>query len=191
MRFYDPAHRFDQPPGEPVPVDQPLLIDGKHTSFVTGYGVGVVQITDEMADVHGGPVGPALVLNLRLVHGHADRGAQEVRAIIFPLPETPDLPDLPGGRESTAGLRDALYAALTQVLEAYDDPTMFDESTRKAHEANLAAGFLGGAPRPRCPGCGAALFGEVAIRGACLACYPDLPPGDAVLPDLTWPEARS
>lgn len=29
-----------------------------------------------------------------------------------------------------------------------------------------------------CPGCGRQLFGEVAIRGACLACFPELPAGE-------------
>lgn len=33
--------------------------------------------------------------------------------------------------------------------------------------------------KARCPGCGEKLHGDVALRGGCLACYPDLPPDPA------------
>jgi len=36
----------------------------------------------------------------------------------------------------------------------------------------------GGQPEPpkNCPGCGIRIFGDVARRGGCRSCYPDLPP---------------
>lgn len=39
--------------------------------------------------------------------------------------------------------------------------------------ANRAA-----ARKVTCPGCGVRLFGEVAERGGCRGCYPDLPPAE-------------
>lgn len=33
------------------------------------------------------------------------------------------------------------------------------------------------APGVSCPGCGVRLFGDVARRGGCLSCFPDLPTG--------------
>lgn len=41
----------------------------------------------------------------------------------------------------------------------------------------LRTGDLGHATG-RCPGCNTKIYGDVAKRGGCLACYPDLPPGE-------------
>lgn len=73
-------------------------------------------------------------------------------------------------------------AEFHELLDKLHDPAALAElaaASDAAHDANRAAGLLPGSSPVRCPGCGSRLFGAVAVRGACLACYPDLPPGDA------------
>lgn len=68
-----------------------------------------------------------------------------------------------------------------ELHEMFDQLHTIDDAAVAAEirEANLLAGLLPDSPIIHCPGCGSRLFGEVARRGACLACYPDLPAGDA------------
>lgn len=73
----------------------------------------------------------------------------------------------------------AEFHELLDRFHTAEGAARLDAAAARAHEANYLAGYLPDSPVIHCPGCGSRLFGAVARRGGCLACYPDLPPGDA------------
>lgn len=138
------------PDGEP----RPHLLDSRTTFVVAMCEVASGFVDDEQHAVTGIPVGPALI-----IHAHGN---------IAGRPTVLDIVLAQATRELADGLVEAIGIAL--------DPDRQAAAAAIAHEANVRSGLLPGGPAVHCPGCNSRLYAEVAIRGGCLACYPDLGP---------------
>lgn len=140
----------------PLPEGRPHahLLDGR-TTFVVGMcEVSAGFIDDEQAAVTKIPAGPAIVIH---AHGHI-AGRPTVLDVVI--------------AQATRELADGFVEAIDNAL----DPDKQAAASAIAHDANVRAGLLPGVEKVRCPGCNSPLHGHVAIRGGCLACYPDLGP---------------
>lgn len=122
-------------------------------------------VAPELAAKSGAPQGPALLLLLETAH----EGHRCPLQVLIPLDTA----------EKASAYREGLLEACQMIRDSFDDPSIYAGDVERTTELNRLAGNIPGAPRPRCPGCGSALFGNVAIRGGCLACYPDLGPLEA------------
>lgn len=126
----------------------------------------------EVSERSGIPAGPVLILAVTDFAGHTVD-------VVLPL----------SSPEHAETLAAAFAEALDALRASFTDPSIYGADVERSLELNRLAGAIPGGPAVRCPGCGSRLFGEVAVRGGCLACYPDLPPGEVVMPTLRWPEA--
>lgn len=138
----------------PTP-DQPVphLLSQHRTLIVDEWTVGGSYVDPEAAAITKLPAGPAVVM--------------EATGILAGRRVTLDLV-LPPVAE--------LVDAFEHALRTATDPTLHAGAAQVAHDANVAAGLLPGSPGVHCPGCNLRLYGEVAVRGGCLTCYPDLGP---------------
>lgn len=74
-----------------------------------------------------------------------------------------------------AAMDDEFAEGMAKVLAAVNDDDLQAASALHNVEINRQKGVFAQSDDVRCPGCNARLFGEVAARGGCTACFPPLP----------------
>jgi hypothetical protein len=156
----------------------PHYMTSETTLVVDTVSIASAAVGAELSEKSACPVGPTLILKC-----HGVRGGQLEEELDVVIPIYAEAHALEMGK--------GLIEALETIAASFTDPTVYGDDVERTTELNRLAGVIPGGPKVRCPGCGARLFGEVAIRGGCLACYPDLPPAEAVLPDLRWPDGEA
>lgn len=116
------------------------------------------------------PPGPALILAFRYLC--PTHGRFEVAKFVVPNDGTNQEGPPGAGVEAFA---DLIVNAARVAVDQYEPGVAKALDAMAAYEAGLDPQLA-----PSCPGCGARLFGDVATRGACLACFPEAPADDVL-----------
>ena len=152
------------------PIAAPVLVQSKDCLVVESCLAGVTFVGPELQQMAGCPAGPALMLEVKGYLGNHRRQM----TIMLPMPTL----------EATEQFRAHMLSNLDGIIAEHEGTGALRDERLEADVRlrNELGGYIPGGPIVRCPGCNQRLFGEVAVRGGCTACFPDMGPTEGAAP---------